>query len=123
MKTPYQRSYWVVPGKLMAGCYPGDQDTEKAAAKLQGMVDAGIRHVVNLMEETEYGHQGVPFVPYQAAFGTRGIECVRMPIKDLHTPSKPEMVAILDDIDEAIAAGGSSFSGEGCSWPRDHRRV
>lgn len=109
VKTPFERSYWVVPGKFIAGCYPGDRDPELAAAKLEGMVGAGIRHVVNLMEETEFGHQGVPFVPYQPTFAARGINCVRMPIKDQHTPSRQEMVAILDDIDRAIAAGATTY--------------
>lgn len=109
MSTPFERSYWIVPGKFMAGCYPGDQNADKAAAKLEGMVEAGIRHVVNLMEEREFGHQGVPFAPYKAAFSARGINCVRMPIKDMHTPSAEEMVAILDNIDEAIAAGAPTY--------------
>ena len=26
LKVPFNRSYWVVPGKLLAGCYPGSED-------------------------------------------------------------------------------------------------
>ena len=79
-----RRSYWVTPGRLLAGCYPGDKDADKAATKLQGMVDAGIRHVVNLMETNESNRHGKPFVPYKAQFSARGITCVRMPIRDFH---------------------------------------
>jgi hypothetical protein len=24
--VPFDRSYWVVPGRFLAGCYPGDLD-------------------------------------------------------------------------------------------------
>ena len=53
---PFDRSYWVVPGKLLAGCYPGDKNREIAKKKLQGLIDCGIRLVVNLMEESELDH-------------------------------------------------------------------
>ena len=109
MKTPYRRSYWVSPGKLLAGCYPGDHNADKAAAKLQGMVDAGIRHVVNLMEQNESNRHGKPFVPYKAQFSARGITCVRMPIRDFHIPSIDQMVAILDEIDQSIGAGAPTY--------------
>lgn len=109
LKTPYQRSYWVTPGKLLAGYYAGALTTDEAARKVEGLLEAGIRHVVNLMDEAERGHQGEPFVPYQAAFSARGVSGVRMPIKDMHTPSMDEMIAILDDIDESIAAGAPTY--------------
>ncbi|GAC1327064.1 MAG: hypothetical protein NVSMB17_00600 [Candidatus Dormibacteria bacterium] len=109
LKTPYERSYWVVPGKLMAGCYPGDKSTEVAQQKLEGMVASGIRHSVNLMEEGESGHQGEPFVPYEVLFGARGIRCTRMPIRDMDIPSAEEMREILDNIDASIAAGAPTY--------------
>ncbi len=109
LKTPFQRSYWVVPGKLMAGYYPGAQVRTDAQEKLDAMVAAGIRHAVNLMEENETGHQGEPFVPYEATFKARGISSVRMPIPDMSTPSVDEMRAILDDIDQAVAAGAPTY--------------
>ena len=107
--TPFQRSYWVVPGKLLAGCYPGDKTSSGAQAKLEGMVSSGIRHVVNLMEEGETDRQGHPFVPYEAPFAARGINTVRMPIRDFGIPSVAEMAAILDNLDAAIAAGTPSY--------------
>ena len=107
--TPYLRSYWVTPGKLLAGCYPGARTPAEAQAKLDGLVGVGIRHVVSLMEVTEKGHSHEPFVPYETPFKARGIHCTRMPIPDFHVPSVPEMVAILDGIDETIAAGAPTY--------------
>ena len=31
--VPSPRSYWVIPGKLLAGCYPGDKNPKEATAK------------------------------------------------------------------------------------------
>ena len=33
--VPFPQSYWVVPGKLLAGYYPGDLDTMKMEEKLK----------------------------------------------------------------------------------------
>lgn len=38
--TPYPRSYWVVPGRLLAGFYPGAPEPVEAAGKLQALFDA-----------------------------------------------------------------------------------
>jgi ADP-ribosylglycohydrolase len=51
--VPFDRSYWVVPGRLLAGCYPGSQDQTEAGRKLRGLVEHGIRSVVDLMEPGE----------------------------------------------------------------------
>ena len=64
MTKPFDRSYWVIPGKLLAGTYPGDKDPAEARRKLQGLLDCGVRHVINLMEKDEVDHSGRLFVPY-----------------------------------------------------------
>lgn len=63
--TPYPRSYWVMPGRLLAGYYPGAPDPVEAAGKLQALFDVGIRCIVNLMEpdERDYRH-GCRFTDY-----------------------------------------------------------
>lgn len=104
---PFPRCYWVVPG-LMAGCYPGADDEEMARKKLQGLLDAGIRHLINLMEPNEANWDGRPLVPYENqmteladAMGvTVGFN--RMPIKDMSIPSKAHMERILDLIDRCM---------------------
>ncbi|MBI5579944.1 MAG: hypothetical protein HY895_12375 [Deltaproteobacteria bacterium] len=47
------RSYWVIPGKLLAGFYPGAKDPKEATTKLTALINVGIRHVINLMEPDE----------------------------------------------------------------------
>ncbi|MBS1848421.1 MAG: ADP-ribosylglycohydrolase family protein [Actinobacteria bacterium] len=41
-------AYWVEPDRILAGEYPGDADPERAAAKIDVLVDAGIRTFVDL---------------------------------------------------------------------------
>ncbi len=105
---PFPHSYWVVEGRLLAGYYPGDLDPNEAYRKLHGLLNSGIRHVLNLMEEHERDRFGNPFIPYRGVLEqlARGmgyeITCVRLPIRDLDVPSPSEMSDILDEIDDAL---------------------
>ena len=109
---PFKRSYWVVPGKLLAGCYPGGQTPESASAKARGLLAAGVTDIVNLMEEAESNHDGQTFADYVpnliAHFPNRErpIQASSHPIVDGSVPSTQLMVEILDRIDSAIARGG-----------------
>ena len=103
-KVPFCRSYWVIPGRLLAGCYPGDLDPDQAHQKLLGLIDAGIRHVITLMEEDE-SSRFIPYMPDLTEIGAaqgREVSSVRLPIRDVSVPSKEAMVAILDEIDGSI---------------------
>jgi hypothetical protein len=107
-ELPFPHAYWVLPGRFLAGYYPGDLDPEMAERKLRGLLQAGIRHVVNLMEEDETNWYGSLFMPYQERLAEmareRGVEitCVRLPIVDLHIPTREGMGEMLDEIDMAI---------------------
>ena len=107
----FSRSYWVVPGKFMAGCYPGSEDVEEAARKLRGLLGQGILHVVNLMEPSEFNRDMKPFVPYEGLMksiaNSMGLDVTfkRIPIKDGWVPSRGQMIEILDCIDTNIEKG------------------
>lgn len=109
--VPFERCYWVVPGKLLAGYYPGDLDPGEAQKKLQGLLRAGIRQIINLTEEDECNMYGDGFIQYREEIEGYArsmrceVVCVRKPIVDLGIPTREEMTAILDEIDSAIAAG------------------
>jgi hypothetical protein len=109
---PFKRSYWVVPGKLLAGCYPGGQSQESANAKAQGLLAAGVTDIVNLMEAAESNHDGQAFADYVPNLiahppnPERTIQTTRHPIVDGSIPSTQLMVEILDRIDAAIERGG-----------------
>ena len=109
VSLPFSHSYWVVEGRLLAGYYPGDLSVNQAYDKLRGLLNIGIRHVINLMEEHERDMRGNPFIPYRGVLDQLArdmgceITCVRMPIRDLDIPSPAEMSDILDEIDDSLA--------------------
>ena len=104
--APTSSSYWVVPGLLLCGAYPGAQDPDEHRSRIQALADAGIRMFINLMEEDETDYAGEPFVPYDdlAREFCPDVSCDRYPIKDLSVPSRADMAAILAAIDESLAA-------------------
>lgn len=109
--VPFDRAYWVVPCKLMAGCYPGSINEEIAEQRLRGMLDHGIRHVINLMEPDEVNWSGDRFLYYDdtitALAGESGLRVTvtRMPVRDMSVPSRDDMRRILDNIDENVGRG------------------
>jgi hypothetical protein len=108
--VPFPQSYWVVPGKLLAGYYPGDLDTLKMEAKLKKLLGTGIRYIINLMEENER-KQRDPFPSIENAlmrYAKRvgiNVTCVRRPIKDFTAPTPEYIRNILDEIDDAVSQG------------------
>ncbi len=106
---PFDRSYVVVPGRLLAGVYPASDNPAETTDKLRRLLAVGVDHVVNLTEPHEANYKGVSLVDYVpeltalAAEQGQVIVCRRFPIRDLDVPTVEGMKAILDDI-EAVAA-------------------
>ena len=50
---PDPNTYWVIPGKLLAGEYPGARNPEEARSRLRKFLAAGIRHFIDLTEVGE----------------------------------------------------------------------
>jgi len=106
--VPFNQAYWVVPGRFMAGCYPGAEPFVDARDKLRGLLEHGIRHIINLMEPAEVNSNGNSFVPYEeqmtAIARTMGcnLEIDRRPIRDYGIPTHKAMKKILDLIDLCI---------------------
>lgn len=48
MKPPLPNSYWVVPGKLLAGEHPDGGGEESTRARLATLIDAGVRRFIDL---------------------------------------------------------------------------
>ncbi len=111
MQRPFAQSYWVREGLLCAGHYPGALEVDERKQKLAGLLDCGIRRVINLIPSHETGQSGFAFDPYepllQSLAANRGlsIEWLRMGYADGATPERSHMRAILDTIDASLAAG------------------
>jgi hypothetical protein len=108
LKVFFNRSYWVVPGKLLAGGYPGSEDPFEEERNLKGLIQVGIRHVISLIEPQEYGRPDDPFAPYVDHMESIAQELKisvtfdQISIKDFSVPPERQMVRILNQIDMCI---------------------
>ena len=103
VRGPIPDSYWVIPGKLAAGEYPGTEGRETTRDKLERFLDAGLRVFIDLTEEREFLR---PYLPDLEDVATaRGVEIRhhRMAIEDLGVPTKAHLRAILNLIDRCVA--------------------
>ena len=100
-ETPIRGAYWVDPGRLLAGEYPGDPDPASAAARLQRFADADVTLFVDLTEPLE-------LEPY-AHLLVDGARHERRPIPDLGTVAPLEYGEILDLVYGALTAGEAVY--------------
>lgn len=108
-RIPFSNAYWVIPGSLMAGEIPLAVDPDASADRLGRLIDAGIRHIIDLTEPGEIYRLGPERQEYKAILewvsGLKGIQVdyQSIEIRDFRAPSRPQMAGILDSIDLAIA--------------------
>lgn len=102
MERPHGNCYWVVPGKLLAGEYPGAKDGGEAQEKIERHLATGITYFIDLTEPGELQAYG-PLLEDRAMYR-------RFPIQDLNVPGdRGEMIEILDTIDQAVADGHTVY--------------
>lgn len=107
---PFPGTYWVIPGTLLAGAYPGGRDAKSTDERMAALVDAGIHSVINLMseEETFEPAPGEIFFPYEDALEKIGedrgivVEIERYAIEDANTLTPQAVELVLDAIDAEI---------------------
>ena len=97
---PFERSYWVISNKLIAGEIPASNNEEESKIKLMRLVEIDTKFVINLQEENEKNYQNQLFYDYSSFLNKNNIETFRMPIKDTSIPKVEKMVEILDLIDK-----------------------
>jgi len=98
LDRPLPNTYWVIPGRLLAGEYPSGSEESLAGARLQRLGAAGIDYFVDLTE-----HGELPGYSHLLPFRTRYL---RSEIADTWVPNNvSQMQGLLSDIREALAAG------------------
>ena len=104
---PLPDSYVVPDTRLIAGEYPGANDTAAAARRLSALLDAGVQTFVDL---TTPDDGLAPYDPIlrQLALGALA-ERVHMPIPDLRVCGDHQMRRILDAIDSALDTGQTVY--------------
>jgi len=98
MDRPLPNSYWVVPGRLLAGEYPFGADDVDARARLARLDQAGVDYFVDLTHD--YEQPG-----YRHLLPARSTH-MRSAIADTWVPhDAAQMRQILSDIRAALSAG------------------
>ena len=108
-QLPDLHAYWVEPGVLIAGEYPGARCEADAERKLVSLLDVGVRRFVDLTEEGE-------LEPYEAQLERlaweRGVSVAytRHPIRDVGVPrDEATMNRILDELAAAHRDGVAAY--------------
>ena len=106
---PIPDSYWVVPGRLLAGEYPGSLDDDKARRKVCALLSAGVTVFLDLTTQRELLEPYASFLEEEANALARPARYERLAIPDQTAPAPDLMVAILDKIDTALGAGQTVY--------------
>jgi ADP-ribosylglycohydrolase len=127
---PIPDSYWVIPGRFLAGEHPGAVSRAAAMDRLKRFLAAGVSCFIDLTDPDEAPAYEA-YLPFATPDGRR-IAYLREPIPDHDVPPGREtMTRILRMIEDALAAGhivylhcragvGRSSMVVGC-WLADHR--
>lgn len=103
---PYRGTYWVLPGRLLAGPYPGRPDDGETEERLLQLREAGVRHVLDLTLPGELPDY-TAFLP--DPFAEEAVDHLRRPIRDHGVPAPLQMAEILDEMGDLIDAGGCVY--------------
>ena len=103
-EKPFEDSYWVVPGGLLAGEYPGGM-VWQARAKLNRLLDFGITYFVDLTSKADPLRSYAKQLRTLAEARKMSVVYSRRSIPDRSCPSTELMREILDEIDAALSKG------------------
>ncbi len=108
-QLPYSESYWVVPGKLMAGEYPGKYDEALTRQRIISLLRSGVTVFIDLTKPGDSIHPYHEILSEEA--GQFDVEVIwqNYPIVDFSTPSASQMDEILDSIDVQLAGGKTVY--------------
>lgn len=98
---PISESYWVVPGRLLAGEYPAEPDDEPTRKRIDALIEAGFDTFIDLTRP----HETWPYLNILLdEIKVYEVEAthLRFPIGDFGLPSPEQMNSILDAIDQNL---------------------
>ncbi len=102
-KKPFENCYWIVPGRFLAGEYPGHPEEGQARERLVALAGAGVGCLVDL---TAPADGMAPYDHLLDGAGGKGLRRLSFPVDDVSVPcSEAYANAILDAIDDAVAGG------------------
>ena len=103
-ERPISESYWVEPGHLLAGEYPGKYEAEITRQRIDVLLEAGFDTFIDLTRPNE-------IMPYcgvlieEALLHGMKVQHYPFPIGDFGLPTPEVMRSILDTIDSSLKDG------------------
>lgn len=108
LDRPINESYWVEPGRFLAGEYPAAAFVGRTRERLTRFLDAGIDTFIDLTFPHELPSYR-PILLEQADFRKIDIRYKRFSIIDRSIPINGLMTAILDTIDNSLLEGRNVY--------------
>ncbi|MBX3010909.1 MAG: dual specificity protein phosphatase family protein [Caldilineaceae bacterium] len=106
---PFPNCYWVKPGRLLAGEYPGARTQLEAQEKLALLLKLGITYYLDLTDPADGLEPYRHLLPTAYPGYARPVIYLRMAICDLSVPTPLQMTQILDEIDIALRIGHNVY--------------
>ena len=104
LNRPLSESYWVEPGKLLAGEYPGQYTPDSTRQRIDALLETGFDTFIDLTKPNET-------IPYfrilleESKYYEVEVQHHNFPIGDFGLPTPETMTSILDTIDTALQNG------------------
>lgn len=97
-------SYWVEPGRLLAGEYPAKFNEELTRKRLDALIEAGFDTFIDLTQSGEtFPYQDI-LLEQSAVYDVK-VTHRRFAISDFGLPTSKQMNEILDTIEEGLQGG------------------
>jgi DNA polymerase IV len=107
---PIPNSYWVIPGRFLAGEYPGALVDVEARGKICRILESGVTCFIDLTEPGESGlHPYEPLLMEEAARMNKKAQYIRMAIQDCGIPTQELMEKIQHTIANALGNGENLY--------------
>jgi hypothetical protein len=105
---PIPESYWVEPGHLLAGEYPGQLNDELTRRRINAFIQGGFDTFINLTRPNEtLAYDRILFE--EAKIYGVVVKHLRFPIGDFGVPTSSQMAKILDTIDDELKSGSKIY--------------
>jgi len=108
LNRPILESYWVEPGRFLAGEYPAAAFVGRTRERLNRFLETGINTFIDLT----FPHELPPYRPLlfeQASLRNVDVQYKRFSIIDRSIPITGLMTAILDAVDSALLDGRNVY--------------
>jgi hypothetical protein len=109
LPRPHDNCYWLIPGQLLAGEHPGSQFREDCIERIDALLDAGVRQVVDLTDFFEGPGPYVTVLRERAEARSVLVTHHRFAITDFGVPSAELMRTVLDTVYAGLAAGDAVY--------------